>query len=185
MRRFLAANYYPLVLATLIILGGIINVFSARLSVLFSLLTNPLADGISSGLFLVCLISIGLIIKRPGVVLVSSLIVGLIEGLLGKALFFNTIGWNLLSGISIEGSLALFKWKPEGLTKTLLTAFIAGALANIMRCFFIQAITGPFPPFWVIRYYISCIIGGLVIGGGIGYILFLIVTRIGQRIRVS
>lgn len=177
--KSISIKYSKFILITsIVILGGIVTVFSARLAVLFSLLINPLADGIISGLFFVWLISLALFVNKPGIVLFCSIIMGSIEGVIGKAIFFNTIGFSLLAGISIETAMILLNRFFEGKKKLIITAMIAGLMASISRCLILQILAGPFPPAWLIRYWLTCIIGGTVIGGGFGWLIYIVFRKI-------
>ena len=166
------------VAATLGVASGLIfwlwGLAYAPLSALLAV--TPGLEGLTAGGWLFAGVLGGLIIRRPGAAIFTSLIAGVIEALLGNAWGTGNILFALIQGLGAELAFAAWRYRSSGLG----VAVVAGALAGVANV----AISLPlyYPVVGVevqVIYAISAIVSGIVIAGLISWLIARGLTRTG------
>ena len=144
------------------------------LSVLLSL--TPGLEGLTAGGWLFAGVLGGLIIRRPGAAIFTSVIAGVVEALLGNAWGSGNIIFALVQGLGAEIGIAIFAYR----SSRVWVAAVAGALAGVANVLItIPLYYSGIVPAVVTIYAVSAILSGVVLGGIVAWLLARGLARAG------
>jgi energy-coupling factor transport system substrate-specific component len=172
-----------------IVVAAVLGVASGLIFWLWALAYQPLAvilgvtpglEGLTAGGWLFAGVLGGLIIRRPGAAIFTSVIAGVVEALLGNAWGSGSIIFALVQGVGAEIGIALFAYA----SSRVYVAIVAGALSGVANVL----ITVPLyyagvVPMVIAVYSVSAVVSGIVIAGVLAWLLARGLARAGALAR--
>jgi energy-coupling factor transport system substrate-specific component len=139
-------------------------------------LLGPFGAALDNPFFIFWAILAGLLIPRPGVALVTSLLGCLVEMIAGSLDGSIVMVFGLAQGIGMEAGLALFRYRPS-----LPAAIVSGALGGVGCAISLLYVFGfvTLPGFSQILLIAALAIGDGVIGGLLAWFIAQAVKRSG------
>ncbi|MCC7361539.1 MAG: ECF transporter S component [Anaerolineales bacterium] len=134
----------------------------------------------ASGVYMIAPVLVGLLIGRMGAATIYGLIQGFLEMLLGNPAGALSIVYAGLQGLSVDASLAVFRYKP-----TLPAALLGGAIGNLVADVIYLFVYGLATPGNLIVGGITALISGAVLGGLVAWLLVLALQRTGVVSRIG
>ena len=172
-----------------IVVAAVLGVAAGLVFWLWSLAYQPLSvvlgltpglEGLTAGGWLFAGILGGLIIRRPGAAIFTSVVAGVVEALLGNAWGTGNIIFALVQGVGAEIGIALFAYA----SSRIYVAMIAGALSGVANVLItIPLYYSGVVPMVVTVYAISAIVSGIVLGGVVAWALARGLARAGALAR--
>ena len=148
------------------------------LSVILGL--TPGLEGLTAGGWLFAGVLGGLIIRRPGAAIFTSVVAGVVEALLGNAWGSGNIIFALVQGIGAELGIALFAYA----SSRVYVAMVSGALAGVANVIItIPLYYSGVVPMVVTVYAVSAVVSGIVLGGIFAWIVARGLARAGALSR--
>jgi len=148
------------------------------LSVILGL--TPGLEGLTAGGWLFAGILGGLIIRRPGAAIFTSVVAGIVEALLGNAWGTGNIIFALVQGVGAEIGIALFAYA----SSRVYVAMVAGALSGVANVLIVIPLYYPgVVPMVVTVYAVSAVVSGVVLGGIFAWIVARGLARAGALSR--
>jgi energy-coupling factor transport system substrate-specific component len=141
---------------------------------------TPGLEGLTAGGWLFAGILGGLIIRRPGAAIFTSVVAGVVEALLGNAWGTGNIIFALVQGVGAEIGIALFAYA----SSRVYVAMVAGALSGVANVLItIPLYYSGVVPMVVTVYATSAIFSGIVLGGVVAWALARGLARAGALAR--
>jgi len=172
-----------------IVVAAVLGVAAGLVFWLWSLAYQPLSvalgltpglEGLTAGGWLFAAVLGGLIIRRPGAAIFTSVVAGVVEALLGNAWGTGNIIFALVQGVGAEIGIALFAYA----SSRIYVAMIAGALSGVANVLItIPLYYSGVVPMVVTVYAISAIVSGIVLGGVVAWALARGLARAGALAR--
>jgi energy-coupling factor transport system substrate-specific component len=172
-----------------IVVAAVLGVAAGLVFWLWSLAYQPLSvvlgltpglEGLTAGGWLFAGILGGLIIRRPGAAIFTSVVAGVVEALLGNAWGTGNIIFALVQGLGAEIGIALFAYA----SSRIYVAMIAGALSGVANVLItIPLYYSGVVPMVVTVYAVSAISSGIVLGGVVAWVLARGLARAGALAR--
>ena len=148
------------------------------LSVILGL--TPGLEGLTAGGWLFAGVLGGLIIRRPGAAIFTSVVAGVVEALLGNAWGTGNIIFALIQGIGAELGIAIFAYA----SSRVYVAMVSGALAGVANVIItIPLYYSGVVPMVVTVYAVSAVVSGVVLGGIFAWIVARGLARAGALAR--
>jgi energy-coupling factor transport system substrate-specific component len=172
-----------------IVVAAVLGVAAGLVFWLWSLAYQPLSvvlgftpglEGLTAGGWLFAGILGGLIIRRPGAAIFTSVVAGVVEALLGNAWGTGNIIFALVQGLGAEIGIALFAYA----SSRIYVAMIAGALSGVANVLItIPLYYSGVVPLVVTVYAVSAIVSGILLGGVVAWALARGLARAGALAR--
>jgi len=172
-----------------IVVAAVLGVAAGLVFWLWALAYQPLSvvlgftpglEGLTAGGWLFAGILGGLIIRRPGAAIFTSVVAGVVEALLGNAWGTGNIIFALVQGLGAEIGIALFAYA----SSRIYVAMVAGALSGVANVLItIPLYYSGVVPMVVTVYAISAIVSGIVLGGVVAWALARGLARAGALAR--
>jgi energy-coupling factor transport system substrate-specific component len=172
-----------------IVVAAVLGVAAGLVFWLWSLAYQPLSvvlgftpglEGLTAGGWLFAGILGGLIIRRPGAAIFTSVVAGVVEALLGNAWGTGNIIFALVQGVGAEIGIALFAYA----SSRIYVAMIAGALSGVANVLItIPLYYSGVVPMVVTVYAVSAIVSGILLGGVVAWALARGLARAGALAR--
>jgi energy-coupling factor transport system substrate-specific component len=148
------------------------------LSVILGL--TPGLEGLTAGGWLFAGVLGGLVIRRPGAAIFTSVVAGVVEALLGNAWGSGNIIFALVQGIGAELGIAFFAYA----SSRVYVAMVSGALAGVANVIItIPLYYSGVVPMVVTVYAVSAVVSGVVLGGIFAWIVARGLARAGALAR--
>lgn len=148
------------------------------LSVFLSL--TPGLEGLTAGGWLFAGVLGGLVIRRPGAAIFTSLLAGVVEALLGNAWGSGNIIFALVQGFGAEIGIAVFAYR----SSRVWVAAVAGGLAGVANVFItIPLYYAGVVPQVVTVYAATAILSGVTLGGIVAWLIARGLSRAGAIAR--
>ena len=172
-----------------IVVAAVLGVASGLIFWLWGLAYQPLSvvlgitpglEGLTAGGWLFAGVLGGLVIRRPGAALFTSVVAGVVEALLGNAWGSGNIIFALVQGAGAEIGIALFLYSSSRVYVAIVAGGFAGA-ANVLIT--IPVYYSGVVPLVVTIYAVSAVASGIVIGGILAWILARGLARAGALAR--
>jgi energy-coupling factor transport system substrate-specific component len=172
-----------------IVVAAVLGVASGLIFWLWALAYQPLEvilgvtpglEGLTAGGWLFAGVLGGLIIRRPGAAIFTSVVAGVVEALLGNAWGSGSIIFALVQGVGAEIGIALFAYA----SSRVYVAIVAGALSGVANV--LIAIPLYYPgvvPLVIAVYSVSAVVSGIVIAGVLAWLLARGLARAGALAR--
>jgi energy-coupling factor transport system substrate-specific component len=172
-----------------IVVAAVLGVAAGLVFWLWSLAYYPLSvvlgvtpglEGLTAGGWLFAGILGGLIIRRPGAAIFTSVVAGIVEALLGNAWGTGNIIFALVQGVGAEIGIALFAYA----SSRVYVAMVAGALSGVANVIITIPLYYPgVVPMVVTVYAVSAVVSGIVLGGIFAWIVARGLARAGALSR--
>ena len=172
-----------------IVVAAVLGVASGLIFWLWALAYQPLAvilgvtpglEGLTAGGWLFAGVLGGLIIRRPGAAIFTSVIAGVVEALLGNAWGSGSIIFALVQGVGAEIGIALFAYA----SSRVYVAIVAGALSGVANVLItIPLYYAGVVPMVIAVYSVSAVVSGIVIAGVLAWLLARGLARAGALAR--
>ena len=172
-----------------IVVAAVLGVAAGLVFWLWSLAYQPLSvvlgltpglEGLTAGGWLFAGVLGGLIIRRPGAAIFTSVVAGVVEALLGNAWGTGNIIFSVVQGLGAEIGIALFAYA----SSRIYVAMVAGALSGVANVLItIPLYYSGVVPMVVTVYAISAIFSGVVLGGIVAWALARGLARAGALAR--
>ncbi len=172
-----------------IVVAAVLGVAAGLIFWLWGLAYQPLAvilgitpglEGLTAGGWLFAGVLGGLIIRRPGAAIFTSIVAGVVEALLGNAWGSGNIIFALVQGAGAEIGIVLFLYS----SSRVYVAIVAGGLAGVANVLItIPLYYSGVVPLVVTVYAVSAVASGIVIGGILAWILARGLARAGALAR--
>ena len=172
-----------------IVVAAVLGVAAGLVFWLWSLAYQPLSvvlgltpglEGLTAGGWLFAGVLGGLIIRRPGAAIFTSVVAGVVEALLGNAWGTGNIIFSVVQGLGAEIGIALFAYA----SSRIYVAIVAGALSGVANVLItIPLYYSGVVPMVVTVYAISAIFSGVVLGGIVAWALARGLARAGALAR--
>ncbi len=169
--------------------AAVLGVASGLIFWLWALAYQPLAvilgvtpglEGLTAGGWLFAGVLGGLIIRRPGAAIFTSVIAGVVEALLGNAWGSGSIIFALVQGVGAEIGIALFAYA----SSRVYVAIVAGALSGVANILItIPLYYAGVVPMVIAVYTVSAVVSGIVIAGVLAWLLARGLARAGALAR--
>jgi len=172
-----------------IVVAAVLGVAAGLVFWLWSLAYQPLSvvlgltpglEGLTAGGWLFAGILGGLVIRRPGAAIFTSVVAGVVEALLGNAWGTGNIIFALVQGVGAEIGIAIFAYA----SSRIYVAMVAGALSGVANVLItIPLYYSGVVPMVVTVYAVSAIVSGIVLGGVVAWALARGLARAGALAR--
>jgi energy-coupling factor transport system substrate-specific component len=166
-----------LIMAVIAAVGGVVNAYVVGAWAKFiEGAAGPLGAALDNPFFIFWVIVAVLLIPKPGVAIITSMLAGIVEVVAGSLDGSIVLVFTLLQGVGVELGFLVFRY-----ARTLQAAWLGGALCGIGCAICLTFIFGfdKLDPAGLIGLFVALALGDALIGGTLAWVIAQGVGRAG------